>query len=57
MRGCRLSNINPQIYNILSHLTELDLGQNQVCAKYIYHLAELSKLIHSIMQQFADQIS
>jgi len=29
-RGCRLQNINPQLYNLLNQLTELDLGNNQV---------------------------
>lgn len=29
-RGCRLQNINPQVYNLLNQLTDLDLGNNQV---------------------------
>lgn len=29
-RGCRLQNINPQLYNLLNQLTDLDLGNNQV---------------------------
>lgn len=36
-RGCRLQNINPQVYNLLNQLTDLDLGNNQViyCSTYI----------------------
>lgn len=29
-RGCRLQNINPQLYNLLNQLTDLDFGNNQV---------------------------
>lgn len=28
-RGCRLKNINPQLYNLLRNLIELDFGENQ----------------------------
>lgn len=29
-RGCRLQNINPQLYNLLNQLLVLDIGNNQV---------------------------
>lgn len=29
-RGCNLKKINPQVYNLLQHLSELDIGDNQV---------------------------
>lgn len=29
-RGCQLQHINPQVYNLLKHLSHLDLGNNQV---------------------------
>lgn len=35
-RRCQLRNINPQLYNLLKHLVELDLGDNQVSNKLLF---------------------
>lgn len=29
-RNCNIKKVNPQVYNYLQHLGELDLGENQV---------------------------
>lgn len=43
-RNCQLKKINPQLYNLLPLLSELDLGRNEVCVATPIHAPDIFQL-------------
>lgn len=59
-RNCQLKKINPQLYNLLPLLSELDLGRNEVCvsprhAPNIFQLFLMRHAVSLLQFKFLDK--